>query len=126
MVTLDSETTRIVKDIRLHALQLPFLAKNNIVIAFFPQSRQFTFDKFFINMVTSHFETINHLTQVYWNTFLNKDDKVNVIRHQLKCPNSNLRIKSGNIDKRLDNSLSKWTRLHNSGFSLTVTLEGTK
>ncbi len=126
MATLDSETTRIVKDIRLHALQLPFLAKNNIVIAFFPQSRQFTFDKFFINMVTSHFETINHLTQVYWNTFLNKDDKVKVIRHQLKCPNSNLGIKSGDIDKRSDDSLSEWSGLHNGWFPLTVTLEGTE
>ena len=120
------QATRIIEDIGLHALQLPFLAKNDIVIAILPQSWQVTLDNFFISTITSHFEAINHLAKMHRNPLLNKKNRMQVIWHQLERPDSNFGIVLGNIDKISDNSFAQCTRLHNGWFPLTITLEGSK
>ena len=120
------QAARIIQNIRLHALQLPFSIKNHIVITIFPEARQVALDEFLIDMITSHLEAIDDLTEMYGNPFLNKNNKMEVVWHQLEGPDSNLGIELGDIDKRLHHGPAKWCGLHNGRLGLTIAHECSK
>ena len=92
VVALGPQAARVVVQVLEHGIELPPALQDAVVIAFFPERRQ---RHFFGHTVATDLEAVDDVPQMARKSFCDMDDSMQMIGHELKSEQLDLRIVLG-------------------------------